>query len=259
MLKRKIIIDPGHGGVDRSNTGASGKYIEADGNLSFSLFLKNFLHEHFVVTLTREKDETVTLTNRGEMAKGADMFLSVHSDMGPSKAGGVTVFGSVKLNNRDIGEKIGRATAEAMGIHFRGFIQRESDKYPGQDYYTVIGTAQRVGCPVVLLLERGFHSNPVEEKLLLDENIVRNSALAVAREIKKYYSIEDEPLKVGKIFKDVEENKWSTKYIKAAKELEFISGYPDGTFGPMEPLTREEAAVLMVKLYEKITGKKVVK
>lgn len=67
-----------------------------------------------------------------------------------------------------------------------------------------------------------------------------------------------EVMNMGNIFKDVDDNRWSAKYIKAAKELGLISGNPDGTFNPEGPLTREQAVVLQVRLYEKITGKKVV-
>ncbi|OPX46392.1 hypothetical protein CLHUN_02080 [Ruminiclostridium hungatei] len=68
-----------------------------------------------------------------------------------------------------------------------------------------------------------------------------------------------EELSMGKVFKDVEDSRWSAKHIAAAKELGLISGNPDGTFNPSGTLTREQAAVLMVKLYEAVTGKQVVK
>lgn len=64
---------------------------------------------------------------------------------------------------------------------------------------------------------------------------------------------------VGSVFKDVDDNRWSAPYIKAAKELGIIDGTGNGNFNPTGNLTREQSAVLMVRLYEKITGKKVVK
>lgn len=70
---------------------------------------------------------------------------------------------------------------------------------------------------------------------------------------------EKESVIMGKVFNDVEDNRWSAAYIKAAKDLGIISGNPDGTFNPTGPLTREQAAVINVRLYELITGKKVVK
>lgn len=63
---------------------------------------------------------------------------------------------------------------------------------------------------------------------------------------------------MGSVFKDVKDNRWSAKHIKAAKELGIIEGTGDGNFNPTGNLTREQSAVIMVRLYEKITGKKVV-
>ncbi|WP_165000288.1 S-layer homology domain-containing protein [Anaerophilus nitritogenes] len=67
-----------------------------------------------------------------------------------------------------------------------------------------------------------------------------------------------EVMSMGKIFKDVEDGRWSVPYIEAAKDLGIMNGNTDGTFKPTEPLTREQAAIIAVNLYEKITGKKVV-
>jgi hypothetical protein len=74
----------------------------------------------------------------------------------------------------------------------------------------------------------------------------------------EYITVKEAP-DVGKAFKDVEDSRGSAKYIEAAMELGLFSGNPDGTFNPTGQLTREQAAVVVVKLYEKITGKKVVK
>ncbi len=62
---------------------------------------------------------------------------------------------------------------------------------------------------------------------------------------------------MGTIFKDVPDTRWSAKYIKAAKDLDIIRGDSDGNFRPEGYITREEAAVLIIRTYEKITGKKV--
>lgn len=57
---------------------------------------------------------------------------------------------------------------------------------------------------------------------------------------------------VGKVFTDVDDNRWSASYIEKAYKLGLIKGNGDGTFNPEGPLTREQAAVLMVRLYELI-------
>jgi hypothetical protein len=62
---------------------------------------------------------------------------------------------------------------------------------------------------------------------------------------------------LGKIFKDVPDDRWSAPYIEKAKKLDIIRGDGSGNFNPTAPLTREEAAAISVRLYEKITGKEV--
>lgn len=75
-----VMIDPGHGGID---TGAvKGKLKESEIALKVSLKLAELLRNdlRFKVSLTRERNETVTLPERTKIAKdaGADLFLSVH-------------------------------------------------------------------------------------------------------------------------------------------------------------------------------------
>lgn len=62
---------------------------------------------------------------------------------------------------------------------------------------------------------------------------------------------------LGKIFKDVPDDRWSAPYIEKAKKLDIIRGDGSGNFNPTAPLTREEAAAIVARLYEKITGKEV--
>lgn len=55
-----------------------------------------------------------------------------------------------------------------------------------------------------------------------------------------------------KLFEDVDENRWSYGDIKKAYDLGLIKGDGEGKFKPKDPLTREQGAVLIVRLYEKI-------
>lgn len=53
-------------------------------------------------------------------------------------------------------------------------------------------------------------------------------------------------------FPDVPAGKWSEKDIARSVELGLMNGLPDGRFAPDDPLTREQAAVLAVRIYEAI-------
>lgn len=50
------------------------------------------------------------------------------------------------------------------------------------------------------------------------------------------------------MFKDVDKNRWSAKSIKKVAELGIVTGYPDGTFKPDRPITREEMAAVIAKM-----------
>ena len=49
-------------------------------------------------------------------------------------------------------------------------------------------------------------------------------------------------------FTDVENNRWSCAAIEAAVEDGIVAGYPDGTYMPEKPLTREEMAVIWARI-----------
>lgn len=189
MKKIRVAIRAGHGGSDRANRGPSG-YVEADGNLVYSKFLVEYLKtdSRFEVNNIRECDITVALSQGPILAAdwNADVYMSIHSDAYSSRSTGVTIFESVDLDNEYLAELVGKAIAEAMAIPFRGVKSKESKKYPGEDYYTDIDKAQDLGIPFVLLIERGFHSNPNEEVKLMDENIVRASAIANGKAFQRF-------------------------------------------------------------------------
>lgn len=80
----KIFIDPGHGGSDSGGNGNGLK--EKDITLSISLKIRDFLqnYENVQIKLSREKDETISLAQRTNLANawGADFLLSVHINAG---------------------------------------------------------------------------------------------------------------------------------------------------------------------------------
>lgn len=50
-------------------------------------------------------------------------------------------------------------------------------------------------------------------------------------------------------FRDVPSRHWAYKEIAAAKAEGIISGYPDGTFAPNQPVTREQIAVMIARTF----------
>jgi N-acetylmuramoyl-L-alanine amidase len=86
VVRRRVVIDPGHGGHDPGAVGPSGLY-EKDVVLDIALKLKEILLTDPLneVFLTRETDRFVSLEERTAMAnrKNADFFVSIHANANP--------------------------------------------------------------------------------------------------------------------------------------------------------------------------------
>ncbi|NLK51587.1 MAG: hypothetical protein GX295_03960 [Syntrophomonadaceae bacterium] len=201
MSRRKIVLDPGHGGQDRANRGPTG-YIEADGVLDIALRLKPLLTKVFDVYLTREVDTTVPLYDRAKIANdwGVDLLISIHTNANSSAAQGIETFHS-KIGEwgglfhdeaKYIAQFVQEELVKATGLRDRGIktriIDRKDSPLYGMDYYAVI---RRAKCPAIII-EAGFHSNPREEALLKTTDFRQKIAEAIALGLKKAYKEDDQ-------------------------------------------------------------------
>lgn len=86
VVRRMIVIDPGHGGHDPGAIGPSG-LCEKDVVLDIALKVKEILTADPLneIFLTRETDRFVTLEERTAIAnkKNADFFVSIHANASP--------------------------------------------------------------------------------------------------------------------------------------------------------------------------------
>lgn len=77
-----VVVDPGHGGLNRGSVGATG-YLEKDFNLALARKVRASLEARGLeVIMTRNDDISVSLETRTEVANsvGADLFLSIHAN-----------------------------------------------------------------------------------------------------------------------------------------------------------------------------------
>jgi N-acetylmuramoyl-L-alanine amidase len=85
---KRILIDPGHGGEDPGTTGKLGTK-EKDITLDIAMKLRDRLNKHpgYQILMTREKDITLSLNHRIDIAKscGADLFISIHINYIPDQ------------------------------------------------------------------------------------------------------------------------------------------------------------------------------
>lgn len=61
---------------------------------------------------------------------------------------------------------------------------------------------------------------------------------------------------MGSVFKDVADNRWSANDVAKAAKLGIIVGDEKGNFNPTDNLTREQAAVIAVRIIDHIKGGK---
>ena len=82
-VRRVLVIDPGHGGIDPGAIGSGGSY-EKDIVLAMALELRRQLEAtgRYRVIMTREADRIVRLRDRLQVARASEgeLFLSLHAD-----------------------------------------------------------------------------------------------------------------------------------------------------------------------------------
>lgn len=96
------------------------------------------------------------------------------------------------------------------------------------------------------LISKGIVSGYPDGTYRPDESISRAEFIAI---INKAFNMQE----TGTInFKDVKKTDWFYKDIEKAIGEAYISGYDDGTLKPNNPITRQEASVVLGKLFTKL-------
>ena len=223
-IKKRIVIDPGHGGHDPGAVGLHGLY-EKDVVLDIALKLRDILSANplYEVFLTREKDVYIPLEARTAIAnkKNADLFISIHANASPKrKAKGIETY----LLNWTDNEEANRVAARENKISLKkmremnrqvdelggilGDLERqmkrdESVNLANQIQNSIVETLDNredlgvkwamffvlfgARMPSVLV-EVSFISNPEEEKLLSDASYRLQIAQGIADGLNRYFT-----------------------------------------------------------------------
>lgn len=193
----RIVLDPGHG--QYGNPGVIKPYHEGTQMYKLAYFLKSELEKYGANVLVTRKNlsDDLSLTARGKMAKGYDLFISLHSNA-PGEAAkkdgtynsikGTNVYDSVNRPTKSLADKLGQAIANVMGHKYRGTKYRRGNNVP--DYYTVLQSAFTVGCKSAMLIEHGYHTNPDDCTFLLKDENLKRIAQAEAEVIAEYYKLQ---------------------------------------------------------------------
>lgn len=174
----KICIDPGHGGRD---SGAVAEGIkEKDINLAIAQKLQLKLHNKgYIVKMTREKDEDVSLYQRANTANNfkADIFISIHNNAFNNEMtqGTEVLYFSGSLQGEKLANLVQTELVKRLKRPDRG-IKSRSDL-----------VVLRYTTMPAILVECAFLTNPVERKLLKINSFQLLAAEGIAEGIDRYF------------------------------------------------------------------------
>lgn len=200
----RIMIDPGHAGLYYNASPVVEGYYESVMAWKLSHKLKEALEAWgFEVGLTRQSlHEDPELTARGRMAKGYDLFLSIHSNAAGSEPPDAPWIITLSPDNktgidevsRIVGETIGPVVSGIMGVSKPYYytkqveFDRDGNGYYDDEYYGVLFGAKSVGVPGVII-EHSFHTNAKAARWLLSDENLTALAEAEAAALAELYEI----------------------------------------------------------------------
>ena len=187
-----IVIDAGHGGRDGGASGKVSGISESELNLKYAKQLKQLCDNWGIgVVMTRKDmnglyDESASNKKRSEMEKrkkiinesGADLMISLHMNSFPLEScEGAYVF---YASGSDEGFRLAKGVQSSLCQSFesaRGYVTVG-------DYF-VLNVSQMPA----ILIECGFLSNPLEEKLLISDDYCRDFCYSVFAGILSYFQM----------------------------------------------------------------------
>ncbi len=203
-----VVLDPGHYGKYNRSPAVQG-YWESEAMWKLHKLLKTALEGYgIVVKVTRtDPNKDLSLTARGQAARGCDLLLSLHSNATGSGANESVDYvvayhlyddngTQVDDQSKEIAKALATAVAKCMGTKQGGKTASRlgsgdwnGDGVMNDNYYTVLHGCRVVGTPGVIL-EHSFHTNTRSTKWLMEEKNLQALADTEAKVIAEYFGIE---------------------------------------------------------------------
>ena len=221
--KPLIVLDPGHGGTDPGAISISGKY-EKNLTLKMALETKKVLEQSgkYRVMLTRSTDKALALRDRIRFAHKyeADLFISIHADSAQNKnAKGLSVYTiSERASDREaqllaerenkadiiLGIDLSNELPEVSNIlidlakrdtmdksaHYANLLVQKMAKnvalVPNAHRFAGFVVLKSASIPSVLI-EIGYLSNPMEEKLLQKSDYRAKLSNSILQAVNAYF------------------------------------------------------------------------
>ena len=207
-----IVIDAGHGGFD---SGAVGNGLQEHAlNLSIAKHIQELLQgfANVVVYMTRTTNTSFTSVTKTDLLArvnfavehSADVFISVHTNSGPSSAHGIEVIAqndssyryelhteSMGLANAVFNAERAIGLASHSGVYTRDYGSGSEGKYPdgsNADYLSLLRNCRKNNIPAILI-ENLFISNKIDANFLRSDANRLKIAQAIVNGIVKYYNL----------------------------------------------------------------------
>ena len=204
-----IVIDPGHGGIQSGTQ--RGTVEEKTLNLKIAQYLKEALEKYkgVTVSLTRDGDYDVSLTDRTQYSvdKNADLMVSIHNNATGDCAAydnGCTVLAAKDGYKQELVDEEQKLACNilnelsALGIENQGILLRDSEaneKYENgelADYYAIIRGGVLKDIPTVLVEHAFVDDDSDFENYLSSDAKLKALAEADAKGIARYYQLTTE-------------------------------------------------------------------
>lgn len=197
-LNKVIVVDAGHGGIDGGAVSRGGIY-ESHINLEIALKLRRLLEQSgAIVILTRDTDmglysdrgrirdkKNEDLRNRKDLINSseADILISIHLNAFPQTQyyGAQTFYPKDSEKSKKLAELIQEELLRVLNNDNHRVSKVKSDIY----------LMQETKLPTVLV-ECGFLSNPMEERLLQQPTYQEKVAWSVYIGVLRYFQEEDQ-------------------------------------------------------------------
>lgn len=197
-----ITIDAGH--YKKYNQSPTVKeYYESVFNWKMANYMKEYFEKYNIkVILTRKYlNDDMKVFNRGYMAKGTDLFLSIHSNASdnPNTDYPVVIRGFDEPSTDKLGLALANLIAEIMNTRQKGktFTRTLDNKI--EEYYGVLRGAKSAKIKYRYIIEHSFHTNKAAAQFLLKEENIKKLAYEECELIAQYFGY--------KLFSDTISNK----------------------------------------------------
>lgn len=189
----KIMLDAGHY-AKYNKSPHSSKYYESQQMWKLTNYQKQYLEEYkgVTVSLTRTNiDKDLAVYNRGNLAKGYDLFISNHTNASDSYSTDYpVVIGAYDISNNKLGKDLAVIIEKTMKTSQSGRVWTKKNSNGGE-YYGVLRGARAAGVKNKLyyILEHSFHTNKDATTWLLSDSNLKSLAKAEVEVIAKHFGL----------------------------------------------------------------------